>query len=117
MAVQERFQRVELAFIDGALRQQDDIDAMDLFSRRDQHPVDEIQVELLLRCELEEAERLLRQPLDRALHGPEVRLPDPQRPRQQQQLGALGPGVGTAMTSRQLVPAGLQTRRSDTGVA
>ena len=117
VAAQQRFQRVELAFLDGALRQQDDIDAADLVPGRKEHPVDEIQVEPLLRCELEEAERLLRQPLDRALHGPKVRLSDLQRPRQQQQLGVLGLGVRTAMTSRQLVPAGLQTRTIDTGVA
>ena len=49
--------------------------------------------------------------------APEVRLPDPERPRQQQQLGVLGPRVGTAMTSRQLVPTGLQSRVIDAGVA
>ena len=117
MAAQQRFQRVELALVDGALRQQHDVNAANLFSRRDEHPVDEIQVEPLLRCELEEAERLLCQPLDRALHGPEVRLSDPQRPGQQQQLGVLGLGVGTVMTSGQLVPMGLQARAIDTGVA
>ena len=117
MPAQQRFQRVELAFLDRALRQQDDIDGPDLVPGRKEQPVDEIQVERLFRCELEEAERLLRQPLDRVLHGPKVRLSDLERPRKEQQLGVLGLGVGTAMTSRQLVPAGRQPRTINTCVA
>jgi hypothetical protein len=42
VTVQQRLQRVELAFLDGALRQQDDVDAADLVSGREEHPVDEI---------------------------------------------------------------------------
>ena len=117
VAAQQRFQRVELAFLNGALRQQDDIDGPDLVPGGKEHPVDEIQVERFLGCELEEAERLLREPLDRVLHGPKVRLSDLQRPRQQQQLGVLGLGVRTAMASGQLVPAGLETRTINARVA
>ena len=64
VALQQRFQRVELAFVDRAFRQHDHIDATDLLSGGDQHPVDEIQVEPFLRDELEEAERVICQPLD-----------------------------------------------------
>jgi hypothetical protein len=114
--VQHPFQPLEFVLLDGAFRQQDDIDTSDLFSGREEHPVDEVKVESLLRCEFEEAERLLGKPLDRALYGPEVRLFYPQWPRQQQQLSVFGLGVGTATTSRQLVPVGLQARSVDAGV-
>src|SRR5262249_33911438 len=67
--------------------------------------------------ELEEAEGLLRQPLDGALDRPEVGLAHPQRPRQQQQGGVLRAQVGAAMTGRHLVPASFDARALDARVA
>jgi hypothetical protein len=47
MARENDLQIRDVAALDGALRHDDDVDVVDLVERRGQHPVDEIEVELL----------------------------------------------------------------------
>ena len=116
MAVQQRFEVVDLALGDGALGQQDDIDAARLLAGGDQHPIQQVQVEPFGRGELEESVRVLGQPLHIA-HRVKVGCLYSQRPRQQQQGGVLGAQVGAAMAGRDLVPAGVDAGALHAGVA
>ena len=83
MRVQQGFEFVDLALVDGAFRQHYVIDAADLVNGCEEHPIHKVKVELFCRRELEQAERLPGKPVHRALEWTEVGLSHPQRPRQQ----------------------------------
>jgi hypothetical protein len=68
---QERLQIIDLAVLHRALRQDDDIDGLDLVLG-DEHPVHEIQIEPLGRDELEEPEGVISKLLQRPGHRAEV---------------------------------------------
>src|SRR5262245_60676067 len=106
MTVQDSLELVDLALIDRALRQHDDIDAVGLVPSSGQHAIQQFKVEPFGWDELEESERLALQPLQRSLHGAEVGLADPQRPRQQHEMDELRLWVGAGMAGGQLVPPG-----------
>ena len=69
------------------------VDDVDLVERRGEQSIDEIEIDRFGRDELEEPERLPIGALHRLLPRAEVAVPDPQRPRQQQDVGAAG-GAG-----------------------
>ena len=79
--------------------------------------VDEIEVDGLGRGVLEEPERLPLGALDRRLPGPEVALPDAQRPRQEEDVRGLPPRVGARALRRHLVPHRADAGTAHTGVA
>jgi hypothetical protein len=115
--VKHSLELVDLAFIDSTLGQHHHIDVVHLVQSRGKDAIHEIQVKPLGGCKLEESERVALEPLHRSLHGAEVGLADPQRPRQQQQVDVLRPRVGPRVTSRQLVPRGLESGPLHTRVA
>ena len=69
---QERLQVIDLAVLDRAFWQDDDIDGVGLVPGRGEHPVHQVQVEPFGGRELEEAEGVVGQPLQRPPHRPEV---------------------------------------------
>jgi hypothetical protein len=82
---EERLEPVDVARTERALGEDDDLDGTLLVPRRLEDPVNQVQVEQLPRCELEEAMRLELGALD----GPgrlEVLRVDAQRPRQHQHV-------------------------------
>src|SRR5262249_8128538 len=58
VVVQKRLELRDIALVDGALRQHDHVDAVDLIASREDYSVEEIQIELLRRSELEQAKEL-----------------------------------------------------------
>jgi hypothetical protein len=116
MLVQERLEVVELALIHRALGQEHDVDGSGLPPRGAQHAVQQLEVEALVRRELEEAEWLLPRPVHRLIDRPEVGRVHPQRPRQQQQRGVFGLQVRPPMPRRQLVPARRDARSDGAGI-
>ncbi len=117
MAVQERFEALDVILVDGALRENHDVDTARLLAGGDEHAIQEVQVDAFIGRELEKVVGLLRQSLHGAFDRMEVRRPHAQRPREQQQVRVLGPGVGTAMTTGRLVPASVYARAVHTGIA
>ena len=107
VAGEHRLEVVDHVVGDGALGQHHHVDDVDLVERRGQDAVDEIEVERLGRGELEEAERLAFDALDRCLERPEVALADAQRPRQEQDVDRLPPRVD----GRDAAPGPCATRR------
>ena len=77
VAVQKGLEIVHIAFVDSALGQDNDVDAVDLVSGCHNSAAHKIQVELFRRYELEEAEGLLFQSLLGGVKGAEVGLPHP----------------------------------------
>jgi hypothetical protein len=69
MTVQDSLDLVDLALIDGALRQHDDIDAAGLVPSRGQDAIQKVQIEPFGWDEFEESERLALQPLHRPSTG------------------------------------------------
>jgi hypothetical protein len=116
VAVQKRFEVVDLALVDGAFGQQDDIDATGLLAGGDKHAIQQVQVKPFGRRELEEPVWVLGRSVHRA-HRVKVGCLHSQRPRQQQQGGVLGATVRTAMAGRDLVPAGVDAWALHAGVA
>ena len=116
VAVQQRFEGVDLVLRDGALGQHDDIDTARLLAGGDQHTIQQVQIEPFGRGELEESIRVLGRPQHRA-HRVKVGCLHAQRPGQQQQVGVLGAKIGTAMAGRDLVPAGVDAGALHAGIA
>ncbi len=110
VAVEHRLEVVDRAVGNGALGKHDDVDDVDLVSGRGQHSVDEIEVELLGRGELEEAERLAFDALYRWLLRAEVAGADAQRPRQQHEVERLPARIEPGTLRRDLVPHRIDAR-------
>jgi hypothetical protein len=117
MAIEQSLQRADLVLADRALGQHDHIDAVDLLASSDQNPVQQVQIQSLRGGKLEEAIGFLGQPLHRPGHRAEVRLSDPHRPRQQQQVRELRGDICTAVAGGHLVPAGRNPRSLHARVA
>ncbi len=117
MAGEDRFEFVDDVAGHDALGQHDHVDNVDFVERRGEDTVDEVEIESLGGNELEEAERLALGSLGRRLPWSEVAVPDPQRPRQQQDVGRLTPRIEAAPLRRYLVPLGADTWTTHTCVA
>jgi hypothetical protein len=100
--VQDSLELVDLGLIDGGLGQHHDVDVVDLVQSRDEHTIQEVQVEPLGGGELEESDRVSLQPLHRSRQRTKVGLADPQRPRQQQQVDVFRPRVGPEVAAGSL---------------
>ena len=114
---EHRFDVVDRIDRHGALGQHDHVDDVDLLERGAQHAVEQLEVEPVVRRELEEAERLTTLALDRTRPRSEVAGADPQRPRQQQDVGRPATRIVVRALGRDLVPHRVDAGTAHAGVA